>query len=358
MLSRVAESLYWINRYVERAENISRFLEVSEAMALDCPPGSAEPWLPLIDASGDRELFDRLYPDGGPNDVVRFLVREPDNPSSIVNCMATARENARQIREVITTEMWEQINDIYLTLKESDHFWRLPAQEQLHEVRRACQLFYGVTDATLSRDLSWQFSKLGRLVERADKTSRILDVKYFLLLPSPEEVGGVLDELQWISLLRSAGAYQMFRQSQQRAIEPKAVAAFLLLDPIFPRSVRYCLEGLTKSLRVIRGNPVPGPPDDLECLSGLMLASWSYVRIDELIGRGLHEAIDQFQSDLNRLHGLISDRYFDTVIHATQSPACVQSGSGETQSMGSSSTSAESPSPLSTASSSPACAPA
>ncbi|MCP9917653.1 alpha-E domain-containing protein [Cyanobium sp. ATX 6F1] len=310
MLSRVADSLYWINRNVERAENISRFVEVSEAMALDCPPGSAEPWLPLIDACGDRELFDKLYPQGQPEDVVRFLVREEGNPSSIVNCIAVARENSRQIREVITTEMWEQINGLYWTLQESDTFWAQPPQEQLREIRRACQLYYGITDATLSRDLSWHFSRLGRLIERADKTSRILDVKYFLLLPSPEDVGGVLDELQWISLLRCTGAYQMFRQAQQQGITPKAVAEFLLLDPIFPRSLRYCLEGINRTLRVIRGNPVPGPPDDLECLSGLMLASWSFVRIDELMAQGLHEAIDQFQSDLNRLHAQIDGRYF------------------------------------------------
>jgi uncharacterized alpha-E superfamily protein len=327
MLSRVADSLYWINRYIERAENLSRFLEVSDAMALDCPPGSAEPWLPLIDASGDRELFDLLCPEGRPTDVVRFLVNHPDNPSSILNCIATARENARQIREVITTEMWEQLNDIYLTTQESDRFWQQPTQERLHEIRYACQLFYGITDATLSRDLSWHFSKLGRLVERAEKTSRILDVKYFLLLPSPEEVGGVLDELQWISLLRSAGAYQMFRQSRQQAIAPKAVAAFLLLDPIFPRSVRYCLEGINKTLRVIRGNPVPGPPDDLECLSGLMLAHWSYVRIDELIARGLHEAIDQLQTELNTLHEQIEERYFVTTQPAPGPTACIQPGS-------------------------------
>jgi uncharacterized alpha-E superfamily protein len=310
MLSRVADSLYWINRYVERAENISRFVEVSEAMALDCPPGSAEPWLPLIDASGDRELFDRLYPTGGPEQVVEFLVRAEDNPHSVANCIAIARENARQIRDVITTEMWEQLNDIYWTLLDSEGFWLQQPQEQLRDIRRACQLFYGITDATLSRDLSWHFSRLGRLLERADKTTRILDVKYFLLLPSPDEVGGVLDELQWISLLRSAGAYQMFRQSQQQAIEPKAVAAFLLLDPIFPRSVRYCLERINETLRIVRGQAVPGAPDDLECLSGLTLARWSYTRIDELIAGGLHESIDDLQSDLNRLHDLVEQRYF------------------------------------------------
>ena len=311
MLSRVADSLYWINRYVERAENISRFVEVSEAMALDCPPGSAEPWLPLIDASGDRDLFDELYPKGSPDDVVDYLVREPRNPNCIVNCIAIARENARQIREVITTEMWEQINGMYWTFQEdNDGFWQQQPQEQLREIRRACQLFYGITDATLSRDLSWQFSRLGRLIERADKTTRILDVKYFLLLPSPDEVGGVLDELQWISLLRSAGAYQMFRQSCQQAIEPKAVASFLLLDPIFPRSVRYCLERISETLRILRGSAVPGAPDALECLAGLTLARWSYTGIDSLIAGGLHESIDALQSDLNELHDLIETRYF------------------------------------------------
>jgi uncharacterized alpha-E superfamily protein len=325
MLSRVAESLYWINRYVERAENISRFVEVSEAMALDCPPGSAEPWLPLIEASGDRELFDKLHPSGTPDDVATFLVRNEDNTNSIINCIAFARENARQIREVITTEMWEQLNDIYWTLLESETFWNQPGQEQLRDIRRACQLFYGITDATLSRDLSWQFSRLGRLLERADKTSRILDVKYFLLLPSPDEVGGVLDELQWISLLRSAGAYQMFRQSRQQAIEPKAVAAFLLLNPIFPRSVRYCLERIHETLKIVKGESVPGAPDELECLSGLTLARWSYTSIDNLIAGGLHESIDDLQSDFNRLHELIEQRYFIAAnIAATNAPSSAE----------------------------------
>ncbi|MFM7086458.1 MAG: alpha-E domain-containing protein [Cyanobium sp.] len=321
MLSRVADSLYWIHRYLERAENISRFVEVSEAMALDCPPGSAEPWLPLIDASGDRDLFDQFYPAGTAENVVHFLVRDEHNPSSVINCIDIARENARQIRDVITTEMWEHINGVYWGLQE-DSFWSQPPQEQLREIRRSCQLFFGITDATLSRDLSWQFSRLGRLLERADKTTRILDVKYFLILPTHEEVGGVLDELQWIALLRTAGAYQMFRQSQQRAIAPEAVAAFLLLDPIFPRSVRYCLERISETLRIIRGSAVPGTPDDLECLIGLVLARWSYTRIDELISAGLHEVIDALQQDLNQLHTLIEARYF---IAASSQAASTQS---------------------------------
>ena len=327
MLSRVADSLYWINRYLERAENISRFLEVSEAMALDCPPGSAEPWLPLVEVTGDRHRFDTAYPGATPKQVVRFLLLDRSNPNSIVSCIAMARENARQIRDVITTEMWEQINDLHWSLQDDEDIWREPVQEQLRIIRRGCQLVYGITDTTLSRDLSWLFSQLGRLIERADKTSRILDVKYFLLLPSPEEVGGVLDELQWITLLRTAGAYQMYRQSMQHAISPASVARFLLLDPIFPRSVRYCLQGISDTLQQIQRQPNQDTPDDLDCLRGQLLARWSYVRIDNLIEAGLHEAIDQLQQDLNQLHNLIQSRYFTStdLRSIPTDPACVLS---------------------------------
>ena len=312
MLSRVADSLYWINRFVERAENISRFLEVSEAMSLDNPSSNAEPWLPLIDANGDRQLFDQSYPHRSAQDVRVFLLLDRNNPNSIVSCIANARENARQIRDVISTEMWEHINELFWSLQDGEVLWREPELEQLRTIRRGCQLFYGITDVTLSRDHAWLFSRLGRLIERADKTSRILDVKYFLLLPDPNAVGGVLDELQWIALLRSAGAYQMYRQSVQQAISPTSVARFLLLDPIFPRSVRFCLQEINDTLKCIQHNPIPGSPDDLECLRGQLVAKWSYVRIEPLINRGLHEAIDQLQNDLNQLHGLIHNNYFTT----------------------------------------------
>ena len=153
---------------------------------------------------------------------------------------------------------------------------------------------------------------------RADRTSRILDVKYFLLLPVPSAVGGVLDELQWIALLRTAGAYQMYRQSVQQAISPISVARFLLLDPIFPRSVRFCLQEINDTLERIQHKPIPGSPDDLECLRGQLVAKWSYVRIESLINRGLHEVIDQLQTDLNQLHGLIQKSYFPTADHTPQ----------------------------------------
>ncbi len=310
LLSRVAESLYWINRYLERAENTSRFVEVSEAMSLDCPPGSAESWLPLIDVSGDRDNFDLRFTERTQDDVINFLIRDSLNPNSIISCVNLARENARQIRDVMTSEMWEQINLLYWNLQDGDLFWNQPDQELLSEIRRGCQLFYGITDATLSKDIAWQFSMLGRLIERADKTSRILDVKYYLLLPSLDELGGVLDELQWIALLRSAGAYQMFRRAEQNVIKPNSVARFLLLDPIFPRSVRYCLDGISETLKMIELNPSLEEPTQLECMRGLLQAKWSYVRIENIISQGLHEAIDSLQIDLNKLHNLIQEKYF------------------------------------------------
>ena len=142
LLSRVAESLYWINRYLERAENISRFVGVSEAMSLDCPPGSAEPWLPFIDASSDRESFDKRFPEKKPDDVINFLIRDRLNPNSIISCIQMARENARQIRDVMTTEMWEQINILYWNMQEGEAIWNKPRQEQLSEIRRECELTF------------------------------------------------------------------------------------------------------------------------------------------------------------------------------------------------------------------------
>ena len=234
------------------------------------------------------------------------------------------------MRWQITSEMWETLNATWIELRgfgrrsmASRRRGDAPrgdaaladsagaeATRFFDWVKDRSHLFRGVTYGTIVRGEAFNFSRLGTHLERADNTARILDVKYFLLLPSPEEVGGVLDELQWISLLRSAGAYQMFRQSRQQAIQPKAVAAFLLLDPIFPRSVRYCLERIHETLKIVKGESVPGAPDELECLSGLTLARWSYTSIDALIAGGLHESIDELQSDFNRLHELIEQRYF------------------------------------------------
>ncbi len=313
MLGRVAESLYWMFRNIERIENLSRFLEVSSAMDLDS--GIAiEPWMPLIDACGDRELFQEVKSSFSSEEIVDFLVQSKNNPSSIRSCLLLARENARQIREVLSTEMWEHLNAMYWRLKHEGSFAGLPSLEWLVRIRQDCQLFYGIADVCFSRSLGWQFCQLGRLVERADKTARILDVKYFLLLPHGENVGGVVDQLQWIAVLKTAGGYQMFRQSRQLSITPKGVAQFLLLDRHFPRSVRFCLDGIHQALE----NIDPQQASSERTLGrhvGMMRARWTYTDIVEIIQYGLHESIDRLQQDLNKTHNQLEEIYF----HVSQS---------------------------------------
>ena len=308
MLSRVANSLYWIFRNVERVENLSRFLEVSGAMALDSGM-RIEPWAPLIEACGDRNLFHAVEGELTPDAVANFLIQNKRNPCSIYNCIVIARENARQIREILSTEMWEQINAMYLQLYHDIPLKKLLNQQWLRQIRKDCQLFYGISDVCFSRNQGWQFCQLGRLVERADKTSRILDVKYFLLLPHGENVGGVVDQLQWIALLRTVGGYQMFRQASQLSITPQGVARFLLLDRNFPRSVRFCLDGIDAALVEID----PGHASRAVSLSdpvSTMRARWTDTDIETIIQYGLHESIDQLQQDLNSLHHQLERRYF------------------------------------------------
>ena len=319
MLSRVANSLYWIFRNVERVENLSRFLEVSGAIALDSGM-RIEPWTPLIDTCGDRNLFHAVEGDVTPDAVANFLIQNRKNPSSIYNCILIARENARQIREILSTEMWEQINTMYLQLFHDLPLQKLLDQRWLRQVRKDCQLLYGISDVCFSRNQGWQFCQLGRLVERADKTSRMLDVKYFLLLPHGENIGGFVDQLQWIALLRSVGGYQMFRQTSQLAITPKGVAQFLLLDRNFPRSVRFCLDGIDHALAEMD----PGHGSGEVALGrhvSRMRTRWIASGIDEVIRHGLHESIDRLQQDLNSLHHQLERRYF-----CPHDPAAAEAG--------------------------------
>jgi uncharacterized alpha-E superfamily protein len=211
MLSRVADAIYWLNRYVERAENIARFIDVNLNLLLDVPVGVEHQWEPLVMTTGDRAIFQERYGAATIENVVQFLTFDRDYPNSILSCLYSARENARSVREVISSEMWERVNGFYLMLQEAA---KRPPMEQLpqffSEVKLASHLFAGVMDGTMSHNEGWHFGQVGRLLERADKTARILDVKYFILLPSIGYVGTALDDLQWIALLKSASAYEMW----------------------------------------------------------------------------------------------------------------------------------------------------
>jgi uncharacterized alpha-E superfamily protein len=300
MLSRVADSIYWMNRYIERAENVARFIDVNLQLMLDLPAGTTEQWAPLVDITDDQLLFQERYGATTRENVVAFLTFDTGNPNSIYACLRAARENARSVREVISSEMWEQVNTFYLMVRDAAAQGRVMAEPHAFftEVKMASHQFVGITDVTMSHNEGWHFGRLGCVLERADKTSRILDVKYYLLLPNVYDVGTPVDDIQWSAVLKSASAFEMYRK-RFGLLRPDRVADFLMLDREFPRAMHYCLVHAEESLHAISGSPPGTFQNAAEQHLGRLRSELDYVQIDEIIARGLHEFLDAFQAKLN-----------------------------------------------------------
>jgi uncharacterized alpha-E superfamily protein len=310
MLSRVADSIYWLNRYIERAENVARFVDVNLTLLLDSPAGVTQQWEPLILTTGDLSLFQERYGKATAENVIQFLAFDGNYTNSILSCVRYARENARSVREIISSEMWEEVNAFYLKVQEAAENPPLSHMSQfLTEVKMLSHLFAGVMDATMSHGEGWHFGQIGRLMERADKTARILDVKYFILLPSVRDVGTTLDELQWMALLKSASAYEMYRKRQHR-ITPNSVAEFLILTPDFPRSIRFCLLQVERSLYQITGTPRGAWQSPVERALGRLRSDLDYLTIDDIIQSGLHEFLDNLQRRMNDVDDKIYETFF------------------------------------------------
>jgi uncharacterized alpha-E superfamily protein len=311
MLSRVANSIYWLSRYTERAENVARIIDVNLQMMLDLPSGSNQQWMPLVSISGDDDAFAARYAAPTRENVIKFLSLDTENPNSIVSCLRAARENARTVREAISSEMWEQVNTSYLTVNAAASSQTLVHSPYsfFNEVKKASQLFDGVTDATMLHGEGWHFYRMGRLIERADKTSRLLDVKYYILLPSVTDVGTPLDDIQWAAVLRSASALEMYRKRHGH-IAPDDIVKFLVLDHEFPRSIHHCLTAANDSLHEISGTPVGMYRNLAEQRFGQLRAELAYTDIEQIIGRGLHEFLDGFQKKLNLADQCIFDTFF------------------------------------------------
>jgi uncharacterized alpha-E superfamily protein len=311
MLSRVANSVYWMSRYVERAENLSRFIEVTLNFILDQPNSPFQQWEPLIQATGDEKAFSARYGVPTAQNVVYFLTFDPEYSNSIYSCLTHARENARTIREAISSEAWEQINEFYHWLRaQSNQEMSLDFQfDFFQRTRMHSHLFNGILDATMSRGTAWHFANLGRLIERADKTSRILDVKYFTLLPNIEDVGTTIDDLQWSAVLRSVSGFEMFRK-RYHAITIRRIVQFLILDREFPRAVRFCLDGAERSLHAITGSPDSVFRNQAEQRLGQLRASLAYADVETIIQQGLHEFVDDLQIKLNHIDESIYETFF------------------------------------------------
>ncbi len=314
MLSRVADSIYWMSRYIERAENIARFIDVNLHLMLDLPVKKAEQWEPLVTTTGDGALFVERYGAGGATreNVIRYLTVDASYPSSIVSCLRAARENARSIREVISSEMWEQLNRFYLRVKDAGASEKAVALDSPHElfneVKLGSQLFGGVADATMSHGEAWHFGRLGREIERAEKTSRILDMKCYILLPGDAEpVSSTFDNIQWAAVLKSVSALEMYRKRFHR-IDPGRVAQFLIFDREFPRAMCHCLVEAEGSLRAIARASAGTSESAPERLLGRLRSELDLAEGSDVLAEGLHAFLDRFQASLNRL----GDEIFDT----------------------------------------------
>lgn len=311
MLSRVADSIYWMSRYIERAENVARFISVNLNLSFDLPGGSHQQWWPLVNATGDEEPFRKRFGEATKRRVIEFLTFDLENPNSILSCLFAARENARSMREVISSEMWEHINRFYLMVKDTGSLTAAleNSYEFYEQVRVSGQQFLGVTDATMTHGEAWHFCRFGRAIERADKTSRILDVKYFILLPDASDVGSPFDDIQWRALLRSASALEMYRQRHGQ-ISPVHVVDFLVLDREFPRAVLFCLRQADESLHAINGSPQGNFTNLPEQRLGRLVSELAYRQAKEIVAAGLHEFVDDLQIRLNQVGDAIHETYF------------------------------------------------
>ncbi len=326
MLARTVENVYWLARYLERAENTARLVSVNSHLLLDLPPGIDPGWLPLVDITGSRALFDARYKRAAERDVVQFLIADRDNPGSIVASLNLARENARALRDVLPAETWEELNSFFMRFSED-----LPAglsrAARFDFLKRSVlvsQTLTGMLDGTMSRNDAHTFMMLGRNLERADMTSRIIDVRSAQLLPDTSELRP-FDTIQWMSVLRSLSGYEMYRLGRER-VNRADVLEFALRDERFPRSCLFCLLQMEPCLH---GLPRSGGARSALVNASQFLAGADLGGLDQ---EGLHELIDQVQLHLTALHATIAGSYFPRpalAASAAGSPAAAGAAQGE-----------------------------
>jgi len=316
MLSRVANSLYWMARYIERSENIARIVDVNIQLLLDLrnldEKRLAEHWLPLVQTTGDEKQFFELYKKATAKNVTEFLVFQMENANSIVSSVCQARENARMVRDQITVELWEELNRLYWFVKTTTArtVWQESPSEFFQHIKAGSLHIIGLTYATLIHNEGWWFAQAGKFIERADKTSRILDLRYEALPEKglPKTVSQE-DALEWAAILRSCSAWDAYKTIHGAEVSPRLVAEFLLLNEDFPRSVRFCVSELNNALRKMSGVAEGKFCNDAEKLAGRLVAELQFSTIDEIFDAGLHDYLDRLQSKLNDIGMALFNAY-------------------------------------------------
>ncbi len=318
LLSRYADAIFWLARYVERAENLARILDVNETFSRDSR--GYQNWESILELYSDQARFPEPHAEVDTASVLYFYVLDQDNPTSIVSSVRMARENARTLRPLISTEMWVQINIFYNRLR---GLTRADIAEPrlvrlCTSIKEACQQHTGITEGTFYRDEGWYFYELGRHLERADQTTRLLDVKYHLLLPRPSDVGSPVDVSHWNALLRSASTYHAFRRVHPRGMSPATVAGFLLFHTDFPRSVLGSVNAADRNLGELCERYGLGAGTDAVAVLGGLRGELARLDIDEVLSGGLHEFIDGVQLKLVETSAEIGRAFFGRAPSAAQ----------------------------------------
>jgi uncharacterized alpha-E superfamily protein len=306
VLARVVENIYWLARYLERAENSARLVSVNTNLLLDLPAGYAPGWLPLIDITGSRQLFDEQGRRPEEREVVQFLIASLDNPGSIHSSLRAARESARTLREVLPTEAWELLNQSFHEFSSElpNGLNKRTRFDLLKRIVECVQTLMGKLEGTMNRNDAYTFLSIGQMLERADMTSRIVDVRSAQLLPADTPELRPFDTIQWMSVLKSLSGYQMYRLKLRMRVQRADVLAFLLCDEQFPRSCRFCLEQIACY--------ISGLPRSDHALAALAEVRQFLLRaqLAHLDQPGLHDLIDHLQLQIIGLHEQIAATYF------------------------------------------------
>jgi uncharacterized alpha-E superfamily protein len=306
MLSRVAETIYWIGRYQERAENTARLITVNTNLLLDLPPQVAPGWDALISLLGCNTEYVERHPEFTERRVANFLISDESNPSSIISILSSLRENARTIREILPREAWEEINSYYqsaLDNKQSS-FSRQGRHRYLEQIIANSQMLTGLLAGSMSHDTAYHFLNLGRKLERADMTTRIIDVRCENPIPDDAPELTPFEDILWMSMLKSLSAYQMYRQHMQVRIRRNDVLKFLFQTETFPRSLSYCLENIAFNLSQLPKNQAP-----VRILRKIE-RKVEGMPLDTMDNQYLHDFIDEMQIMLAQLHEKIVTTYF------------------------------------------------
>ncbi len=310
LLSRFAECVFWLARYVERTNSLARVLDVNQTYSYDARGGRN--WASVLRLYSDEERFAELYDEVTAENVLAFYITDPQNLASVRSCLRAARDNARTVRPLISTEMWSQLNGLYSQVKEIDASeLKTETLSQIAQlVKEGCQAHVGISRETFYRDEAWHFYVMGQQIERADQTTRLLDVKYQQLLPQGVEEGSALDVAQWHALLRAAAGFQAFRREYPSRTRPENVASFLLFNTRFPRSLLCAINEAADALSALRREF--GLPTGLLAQKHLRSFQTTLMdlTIDEVMTRGLHETIDWSQCELMETTALLQRDFF------------------------------------------------